>query len=64
MIKMIRFLEKMWLMIGILTVLIAIYMFFFGTGEDSLYFLLFSGVAFILYFLRRRQRQGFEKNNN
>jgi membrane protein implicated in regulation of membrane protease activity len=64
MIKMVKFLEKMWLMIGILTILIAVYKAVVSTWEDALYFLVFSAVAFLLFWLRRRQRHGLEKNNS
>jgi MFS superfamily sulfate permease-like transporter len=64
MIKMVKFLEKMWLMIGILTIFIAIYKSIFVSIQDGVYFLVFSAVAFLLFWLRKRQRHGLEKNNN
>ena len=54
----------MWLMVGIITLLVAIYKSFFSVVEDSTYFFLFAGVAFLLYFLRRKQRMRIEKNNS
>lgn len=45
----------MWLVIGILTFLIATYHLIFTAVEDALFFYFFSVVAFILFFVRKRQ---------
>ena len=61
---MIKFMEKMWLMTGIITAALAIYKVFATTTRDAAFFLLFSGVSFLLYFLRRKQRMNMEKNQD
>jgi len=60
--KVVRFLELMWLVIGILCFCIATYFVFFVALDDGLFFYVFGGLALLLFFLRRRQRKGIEKN--
>lgn len=60
-IKIVKFLEKMWLVIGFTCIFISIYKFFTASTYDVLYFLCFSGVAFVLFYLRRRYRRNLEK---
>lgn len=54
--KMINFLEKMWLMLAIVTIILAVYKTFYSTIEDAVYFYVFCVVSIIFYFLRKRQR--------
>ncbi len=54
--KMINFLEKMWLMLAIVTIILAVYKTFYSTIEDAAYFYVFCAVSIIFYFLRKRQR--------
>lgn len=54
--KMINFLEKMWLMLAIVTIILAVYKTFYSTMEDAAYFYVFCVVSIIFYFLRKRQR--------
>tara|TARA_R110002049_G_scaffold242042_4_gene415871 strand:- start:5707 stop:5922 length:216 start_codon:yes stop_codon:yes gene_type:complete len=54
--KMINFLEKMWLMLAIVTIILAVYKTFYSTLEDAAYFYVFCVVSIIFYFLRKRQR--------
>ena len=54
--KMINFLEKMWLMLAIVTIVLAVYKTFYSTLEDAAYFYVFCVVSIIFYFLRKRQR--------
>jgi hypothetical protein len=54
----------MWLMLAILSLLIAVYKFFTSTIDDAGFFLLFSATATILYFLRRRQAKTFARLMN
>jgi len=54
--KMINFLEKMWLMLAIVTIILAVYKTFYSTIEDAAYFYVFCVVSIIFYFLRKRQR--------
>lgn len=63
MIKVLKFMEKMWLMLCIVTFVIALYKTFQQSVYDALYFYGFSVVAIGLFLLRRRQRRLYEKNN-
>ena len=62
MIKVIKFLVKMWLMLAILSVLIAIYMAVFSAYADAGLFLGFAAFSFFLYWLRKKQLERIEKN--
>lgn len=63
MIKVIKFLEKMWLMLAIVTFIIAIYRTFTNDIYDALYFYAFSVVAALLFIMRRKQRKYHERNS-
>jgi Ca2+/Na+ antiporter len=54
--RMINFLEKMWLMLAFVTIILAVYKTFYSTIEDAAYFYVFCAVSVIFYFLRKRQR--------
>ncbi len=54
--------EKMWLVLSILTFLIAIYKSIQSNVFDALYFYAFSGIAIVLFFMRRKQRMFHERN--
>ncbi|HCQ29629.1 MAG TPA: hypothetical protein DIU39_05035 [Flavobacteriales bacterium] len=62
MLKWIKFLEKMWLMLAILSATIAIYKLFASTVDDAGFFFIFSAMATILYFLRKRQAKTLAKS--
>ena len=62
MIKVIKFMEKMWLMLAIVTFVIAVYRSFQSSIYDSLYFYGFSVVAIFLFLMRRKQRKAHERN--
>lgn len=53
---MIKFLERMWLMVAIVCFVLATYKVFFVTMEDGLYFYMFTVLAVVLWLLRRRMR--------
>ena len=57
---MIKFLEKMWLMVAIVCVVLAIYKSIFLTIEDGLFFAMFAVLATVLWLLRRRMRRRME----
>jgi len=63
MIKVIKFMEKMWLMLSIVTFIIALYQTFMNSVFDALYFFGFSVIAIFLFFMRRSQRIAHEKKN-
>ncbi len=58
--KVVRFLQYMWLVIAIISFLIATYHLIYTAVEDALYFYIFSGIATILYFVRKHQLKRFE----
>lgn len=53
---MIKFLERMWLMVAIVCFVLATYKIIFVTMEDGLYFYMFTVLAVVLWLLRRRMR--------
>lgn len=61
MIKVIKFMEKAWLMIAIITFVIAIYQSIRNSVFDALYFFGFSIIAVFLFLARRKQRIFHEK---
>ena len=61
MIKVIKFMEKVWLMLAILTFLIAIYQSVQNSIFDALYFYGFSAIAAFIFMMRRKQRMFHEK---
>ena len=62
MLKVIRFLELMWLVIAIISAVIGTYHLVMTTLQDALFFYFFSAVAVALFFLRKRQRTKLEDN--
>jgi len=58
--NMIKFLEKMWLMVAIVCAVLAIYKSIFIGYEDGLYFAMFAVLATVLWLLRRRMRRRME----
>lgn len=64
MIKVIKFMEKMWLMLSIVTFVLGLYYSIQETVYDSLYFFAFSVVAILLFLMRRKQRRFHEKNRS
>lgn len=61
MIKVIKFMEKAWLLIAILTFLIAIYNSIVNSVYDALYFYGFSIIAAFLFVMRSKQRMFHER---
>ncbi len=61
MIKVIKFMEKVWLMLSILTFLIALYWSYVESIYDALYFYGFSAIAIVFFMLRRKQRMFHER---
>lgn len=53
----IKFLERMWLMVAIVCVVLATYKLIFVRYEDGLYFYMFAVLATALWLLRRRTRR-------
>jgi nitrogen fixation-related uncharacterized protein len=56
--------EKMWLMLAIVTFLLALYWTFKNGIYDALYFYGFSVVASFVFMLRRKQRRIHERNES
>ena len=62
MLKVVRFLELMWLVIGIISAVIASYHLYKTTVQDALFFYFLSAAAVGLFFLRRKHRKKLEKD--
>lgn len=58
--KVVRFLQYMWLVIAIISFLVATYHLIYTAIEDAMYFYIFAGLATILYIVRKRQLKRFE----
>lgn len=56
--------EKMWLMLSIVTFVLGVYYSVKETVYDALYFFVFSVVAILLFLMRRKQRRFHEKSNS
>ncbi len=56
--------EKMWLMLSIITFIIAVYQSIVNNVFDALYFYGFSIIAIFLFYMRRRQRIFHENKEN
>ena len=61
MIKVIKFMEKAWLVIAGITFIIAIYQSFRTSVFDALYFFGFSVFAIFFFVIRRKQRMFHER---
>lgn len=61
--KIIRILEITWLCIAIAGVLIGSYKFYTEGWDEALYFFIFTFVAAIFYYIRRRQRIRMEQEH-
>lgn len=62
MLKVVRFLELMWLVIAIVSAIIASYHLYISDVEGSLFFYFLSAAAVGLFFLRRRHRKKLEQD--
>ena len=58
--KVVRFLQYMWLMIAVICLGMAIYHLIYTGVTDALFFLFFTGMATLLYFVRKRQLKRFQ----
>lgn len=61
MIKVIKVMEKAWLLVATATFLIAIYWSLKNSIYDALYFFGFSVIAIFLFVMRRKQRMFYER---
>ncbi len=62
--KIIRILEMAWLVIAIAGAVIGTYKFSSEGWDQAVYFYIFTIVASIFYYIRRRQRIKMEKDNS
>jgi len=62
--KVILFMEKVWLVLSVLSFLIALYFTYKQASYDAVYFYCFSLVAIVLFVLRRKQRLVHERSNS
>lgn len=64
MLKVVKFLEVMWLLIAICCIVIGTYKLITNPDfMDAMFFYTFCLLAMILYFLRRRQRKNLENTS-
>lgn len=61
--KMLRILETVWLFIGIAGIVLCIYSLINSDKQQAVYFLVFTAVSAIMFYVRRRQRKDLEKTN-
>ena len=59
--KTLLILEKLWLVIGFVGLVMAIYSFFNSASDKSIYLLLVTMVSGVMYYVRRKQRIRFEE---
>lgn len=55
MLKVVKFLQMMWLVIAIVAFCIATYHLFFTALKDAMFFYFFSGFSLLLFYIRKRQ---------
>lgn len=60
--KMLKILEVVWMLIGITGFVFCIYAFINGETEKGIYFVGFTVISGIMFYIRRRQRIRYEKN--
>ena len=58
--KVVRFLQYMWLIIAIISCCIAIYHLIYTGVTDALFFFFFTGMAALLFYVRKRQLKRFQ----
>ncbi|MEJ6737265.1 MAG: hypothetical protein QNK84_09525 [Flavobacteriales bacterium] len=58
--KVVRFLQYFWLTIAVISFGMAVYHLIFTAFSDSLFFLFFTGMALLLFFVRKRQLKRFD----
>ena len=58
--KVVRFLQYMWLMIAVISLCVAIYHLIYTGVTDALFFLFFSAMAVLLFYVRKRQLKRFQ----
>ncbi|HNQ11692.1 MAG TPA: hypothetical protein PKH65_00050 [Bacteroidia bacterium] len=61
---MLRILEISWLSFSIIGLIMGSYKFLFEGMESSIWFFLFSLIAFMFYVIRRRQRIAMDRENH
>ena len=64
MLKIIKFMERMWLMLAVVTFVIAIVRSFQYSIFDAVYFYGFSVIATLLFLMRRKQRRMQEREDD
>jgi len=58
--KVVRFLQYFWLTIAVISFCLATYHLMFTGIADSLFFYFFTGMALLLFFVRKRQLKRFD----
>lgn len=60
MLKVVKFLQMMWLVIAVITFIIATYHLIFTDIKDALFFYFFSAFSVLLFYIRKRQLKRLE----
>ena len=58
--KVVRFLQYFWLTIAVISFGMAVYHLIFTGVSDSLFFFFFTGMALLLFYVRKRQLKRFD----
>ena len=58
--KVVRFLQYMWLMVAAISFCIAIYNLIYIGVTDALFFVFFTAMALLLFYVRKRQLKRFQ----
>jgi Flp pilus assembly protein TadB len=58
--KVVRFLQYMWLMVAAISFCIAVYHLIYTDVSDALFFFFFTGMALLLFYVRKRQLKRFQ----
>jgi hypothetical protein len=59
--KMLKILETVWFIIGIIALSLCAYSLIAGDTHQAVYFLVMAAISAIMFMVRRRQRRNFEK---
>ena len=58
--KVVRFLQYFWLTVAVISFGMAVYHLIFTGVSDSLFFFFFTGMALLLFYVRKRQLKRFD----
>jgi uncharacterized membrane-anchored protein len=62
--KTFKILETIWLIMGIIGTIMSIYTIITGDSTGTIYFIVFTFVSGLMYYVRKKQRKRYEANQN